>query len=195
MTRILVVFGTTDGHTATVARRLGESLTGRGVIADVVQARDTGLRPAGYDGVIVAASVHGGVYQPEVRQWVRRHAAVLDDMPTAFVSVSLAILQPEPDVQLAATDTVEQFLDETGWRPTLTRSVAGALLYTKYGWLKRRLMRRIAARAGGPTDTTRDYVYTDWTEIDRLADSFAEEVERRVAGEHPATYAPAYAHA
>jgi menaquinone-dependent protoporphyrinogen oxidase len=177
MTRILVVYGTTDGHTASIARRLGEALTRHGVLADVVQARETGLRPAGYDGVIVAASVHGGVYQPVVRRWVRRHAAVLDDMPTAFVSVSLGLLQAEPAVRNAVEDIVSRFLRETGWRPTLTQSVAGAVLFTKYGWLKRRLMRRIVAKAGGPTDTTRDHVFTDWEALDRFARSFAHEVE------------------
>jgi menaquinone-dependent protoporphyrinogen oxidase len=176
MTRILVVYASTDGHTAHIANRLGDRLSAHDAIVDVVNARETHLGPAGYDGVIVAASVHTGTYQPEVRLWVRRHAALLNDMPTAFVSVSLGILQKEPEVQREVTATVERFLTDTGWRPTFTRSVAGAVLYTQYGWVKRRLMRSIVAKANGPTDTTRDHVFTDWAEVDRLADSFAAQV-------------------
>ncbi len=176
MTRILVVYASTDGHTARIARRIGDRLSDRDAIVDVVNARETHLGPAGYDGVIVAASVHTGTYQPEVRLWVRRHAPLLNDMPTAFVSVSLGILQKEPDVQREVAAIVVRFLAEVGWRPTVTRSVAGAVLYTQYGWVKRRLMRYIVAKAKGPTDTTRDYVFTDWADVDRLADTFAAKV-------------------
>lgn len=34
-------------------------------------------------------------------------------------------------------------------------------------------MRRIAARTGGDTDTSRDHHYTDWEEIEALALQFA----------------------
>ena len=51
----------------------------------------------------------------------------------------------------------------------MTATFAGALRYSRYGWLKRRLMRSIARREGGDTDTSRDHVYTDWDAVDRFA--------------------------
>jgi len=180
MTRILVVYATTEGHTAQIARRLSDRLSVRNAIVDVVNARATHLGPSGYDGVIVAASVHTGTYQSEVRHWVRRYAALLNDMPTAFVSVCLGVLQKEPEVQREVAATVEQFVSQTGWQPTLTRSVAGAVLYTRYGWVKKRLMRYIVSKVNGPTDMTRDHVFTDWADLDRLADTFGAEVARRL---------------
>jgi menaquinone-dependent protoporphyrinogen IX oxidase len=33
-------------------------------------------------------------------------------------------------------------------------------------------MKRIAKRAGAPTDTTRDYVFTDWVALDRFVEEF-----------------------
>ena len=180
MTRILVVFATTDGHTARIARRLGDRLLAHDAIVDVVDARETHMGPSGYDGVVVAASVHTGAYQPELRAWVRRYAALLNDMPTAFVSVCLGVLQKEPEVQRDVAATVRRFLSQNGWTPTFTRSVAGAVLYTQYGWVKKRLIRYVVSRANGPTDMTRDHVFTDWAEVDALADTFASEVERRV---------------
>lgn len=56
---------------------------------------------------------------------------------------------------------MHDFLDETGWRPDRTFLVAGALAYSRYGFLKRRVMRWISRREGGDTDTSRDYEYTD----------------------------------
>jgi len=178
MARILILYATTDGHTAKIARRLGDALELRGIDADVVNAALASARPVGYDGVIVAASVHTGSYQPEVRQWARAHAPELVDVPSAFISVCLGVLQHEPDVQAEVAATPRQFLQSVGWEPTITKVVAGAVLYTRYGWLKRRLMRRIVAKAGGDTDTSRDYEYTDWADLDLFADQFARLVVR-----------------
>ena len=41
------------------------------------------------------------------------------------------------------------------------KHVAGALLYTRYNIFKRWIMKRIVAKAGGDTDVSRDYDYTD----------------------------------
>lgn len=61
----------------------------------------------------------------------------------------------------------------------MTKAVAGALLYTRYGWLKRWIMRRIVRKAGGDVDTTRDYEYTDWIALRELARRFAARLARR----------------
>jgi len=37
-------------------------------------------------------------------------------------------------------------------------------------------MKRIAKKAGGPTDTSRDYEFTDWTKLDRMIEKFVESV-------------------
>jgi menaquinone-dependent protoporphyrinogen oxidase len=58
------------------------------------------------------------------------------------------------------------FLERTGWRPTLTKHVAGALRYRDYNWFKRLAMRRIVRKAGGDIDTSRNYEYTDWNDLD-----------------------------
>jgi menaquinone-dependent protoporphyrinogen oxidase len=178
MTRILILYGTTDGHTATIAHRLASMLETRGAEADPINVAHARPLPSWYNAVIVAASVHTGAYQPEVRQWTREHSPALADMPTAFISVCLGVLQPDPAVQKEVHATIDRFLASTGWRPTAIKSVAGAVLYTQYGWLKRRMMRRIVAKAGGDTDTSRDYEYTDWADLDRFADQFARLVVR-----------------
>ena len=67
----------------------------------------------------------------------------------------------------------------TGWRPILTKTVAGAVLYTRYNWFKRRLMKRIVAKAGGGVDTSRDYEYTDWNELRTFAEQFDQMVHGR----------------
>ena len=173
MPRILVVYGTTEGHTAKVAGALAEALHRTGGVVDVMAADDPASSvPDGYDAVVVAASVHAGRYQRPVEKWVKAHAAALARKPTAFVSVCLGVLQHDPTVQRDLQAIVDRFIAVTGWRPAVVKFVAGALPYTRYGWVRRALMKHIVAKAGGDTDTGRDYEYTDWNDLSLFAADF-----------------------
>jgi menaquinone-dependent protoporphyrinogen oxidase len=72
---------------------------------------------------------------------------------------------------------LDKFFRKTGWRPKHVKPVAGALLYTKYNPLIRFVMKQIVKRAGGDTDTSRDYEYTDWVALDRFVGEFAGEIK------------------
>jgi uncharacterized protein (TIGR00730 family) len=176
MSRILVLYGTSEGHTAKVANRLADTLRAQGGEVDVVDASMSAPDPAGYAGVLVAASVHGGRYQKSVQRWVRTFAPELRDKPTAFMSVCLGILQHEEKVQHEVAAIIERFVNATGWTPSMTTTVAGALPYTRYNWITRWIMRRIARAAGGDTDVSRDYEYTDWEQVESFARAFSERV-------------------
>jgi menaquinone-dependent protoporphyrinogen oxidase len=58
---------------------------------------------------------------------------------------------------------------------------AGALLYTHYNFFIRWMMKRIVATAGGDTDTSRDYEYTDWNDVRAFARDFGASVAHRHA--------------
>ena len=107
---------------------------------------------------------------------VRSHAAMLNDMPTAFLSVCLAVLEQNAKTRREVANILERFFARTGWRPPIAKPIAGAVRYTRYGWLKRLMMKRIVGNAGGGTDTTRDYEYTDWNDLRAFAGEFARQV-------------------
>lgn len=173
MARVLVLYGTTDGHTGKVAARLADMLGARSLEVTVANARNQDPHPGAYDGVIVCASLHAGGYQACVQDWVKRHAAELEGKTTAFVTVCLGVLQPEVAVHHELERLRARFLAATGWQPTVVKFVAGALLYREYNWLKRLVMLRIVRKAGGDTDTSRNYEYTDWLDLDAFATEFA----------------------
>jgi len=172
MTRILVLYATTDGHTTKVATALADTLRAQVGDVDLVNAGSASPRAEDYDAVLVAASVHAGGYQAAVRNWARANAPALNDRPTAFVSVCLAVLQKDPKAQQQVGATIDQFTSGCGWRPSMTRAIAGALLYRRYSWIKRWTMKRIVRRSGGDTDTSRNYEYTDWSELRTFASEF-----------------------
>jgi menaquinone-dependent protoporphyrinogen oxidase len=171
--RALVLFATREGHSAKVAAAVGDTLRGEGLRAEVVDVAGTGPDPGAYDAAVVVASVHRGEYRTAVRDWARHHARTLNAMPTAFVSVSLGILQHDPKVRQDTEAIRARFLEKTGWRPTALLHAAGALMYSRYNFVERMLMKRIAAQAGGDTDTSRDYEYTDWAALRTFVREFA----------------------
>jgi menaquinone-dependent protoporphyrinogen oxidase len=189
MAKVLVLYGTTDGHTRKVASRLADVIRGHALEVDLVNADEADPVPIGYAGVIVAASLHAGGYQRSVRRWVAAHVADLTGLTTAFVTVCLGILQHDASVRRDLDRLQGRLLEQTGWQPTVTKYVAGALLYREYNWLKRFVMLRIVRKAGGDTDTSRNYEYTDWNDLSHFAAEYAE----RVCARSSATGTPAVA--
>ena len=135
-------------------------------------ASPTAPGPGEYDAIVVAASLRAGRYQRPVRNWLRKHAISLRGKPGAFISVCLAVRDPRPESQARLTSIMRSFVEACGWSPIYLKPVAGALAYTKYRWFTRWIMKRIAAKMGGDTDTTRDHEYTDWADLRAFAREF-----------------------
>jgi menaquinone-dependent protoporphyrinogen oxidase len=172
--RVLLLFGTTDGHTGKVATAISNTLRAEGAEVDVVHARSGGPdpNPEDYAAVIVAASVHASGYQRAVWRWARAHSSTLAGKPTAFVSVCLGILEHTTTSDAELASIMESFFETTRWTPTVRKMVAGALAYTRYSWLKRLVVRRIVRHAYGHTDASRDYEYTDWNDVREFSRMF-----------------------
>ena len=101
--------------------------------------------PRGYDGVIVGGSIHMGKHDKHVVEFVRNNRDILEGLPSAFFSVSLAA---QGDTE-EAEGYVQQFEEETGWPRTKIALFGGALLYTRYGFIKRHMMKKIAGDKPG----------------------------------------------
>jgi menaquinone-dependent protoporphyrinogen oxidase len=174
MARILILYATTEGHTARIAERIARTIRGQGHSVEAHPADSGRTNPdwAAYDGVIVGASIHYGRHPGYLRAWVHEHRALLVARPCAFFSVSLSAGGPGAKPK-AAQCYLEAFLEQVGWRPRQTAVFAGALQYSKYGAFKRLLMILFVGLAGGDTDTSRDYDYTDWNAVERFAEACA----------------------
>ena len=97
-------------------------------------------------------------------------------MPSALFQVSLTSANPDVEHTDTAHALVEDLLKRTGFDPDAVGLFAGALVYTQYGWFKRRVMRAIVKREGGDLDMSCDYEYTDWAAVER----FAEDIDHLV---------------
>jgi menaquinone-dependent protoporphyrinogen oxidase len=177
--KLLIVYATRGGQTEKIAWRLSRALEGRGHATELFDlARPgLGLDPEGVDAVVLCAPIYAQGYPRSALEFARCYSGLLARVPTAFVSVGLAIASKSGDGRAQTLPIVEKFLTRAGFRPARVELVAGALLYTRYGFLKRYVMRRIARAEGGDTDTSRNYEYTDWRRVDQFALEFARDVE------------------
>jgi menaquinone-dependent protoporphyrinogen oxidase len=171
---LLILYATLEGHTARVAGRIAGRMRDAGHQVELREARAGEPLPdlARYGAVIVGASVHYGHHPAHLARALSRQRQALAAKPGAFFSVSLSADGPGAN-RPAAARYVRSFLRQAGWQPRDTAAFGGALQYSRYGRFKRWLVRAFVSVAGGDTDMSRDYEYTDWNAVARFADAFA----------------------
>ena len=138
--KILVAYGTSEGQT----RKIAEAVAARvNELRHDAHLYDTAGNPAGlhadsYDKIIVAGSVHQQRHQESVEVFVTAKLAELQKRPTLFLSVSLSAAFSEgmPEAQ----SYLDAFLKGTGWKPTQSLLVAGALRYAEYDYFKEQII-------------------------------------------------------
>jgi menaquinone-dependent protoporphyrinogen oxidase len=189
MAKIMVLYGTSEGQTAKIAHAVGDAGRRAGHDVHVVHGSSLGadFDVAHYDALVVGASVHEGRHQKYVLDWIRDHRRELEHVPSAFFQVSLSSADASEKSQDEARGYLGEMTRLTGWAPPRVGLFAGALLYTQYAWWKRFVMRKIQESGGGETDTSRDFEYTDWAEVDRWSSELFASLPREPASASAST--------
>ena len=184
MARILILYGTTEGHTTQIVDRMAAAMRGEGHEVDIRDAKAVRKEPIAdeFDGIVVGGSVHAGEHQSSLRDVVKRNREMLERVPSAFFSVSLAAAHPDEEGAEETQALVDKFVRETGWQPSRVETIAGALVYTQYNFFIRHMMKLIVRHEGrSELDTSRDYDFTDWGAVERFAREFARSVASPVS--------------
>ena len=166
MSRILVAYSTTDGHTRHICERLQQVMAEQGddvTVAPLAQA--DGLDLSAFDKIVIGASIRYGKHQPAVAQFIARHQALLESRPNAFFSVNIVARKPEKN-QPDTNPYLVKFLRQISWKPKLLAAFAGRLDYPSYGVFDRFMIRLIMRMTHGPTDPTAVIEFTDWRQVE-----------------------------
>ncbi len=176
MARVLIVYSTSEGQTAKIAHEISGWLAAKGHASHAYRAQDLpdSVEVEGFDVVIAGSPVHLGAHDPALAQWARSHCGALAAVHSAFFSVSLAAAGTKQEAQRELRRIAASYLGEIGWKPDLVAYFAGSLAYSRYGLIKRLIMRRIARQEGGGVDSAHDYEYTDWSAVRHFADQAVE---------------------
>ena len=84
------------------------------------------------------------------------------------MSLSAAFSEGMADAQ----SYVEAFLASTGWKPTRSLPVAGALQYTEYDYFQEQVIEHIVLRGRKLEGPKGDLEFTDLASLFRIIDSF-----------------------
>ena len=172
MSRILIVYATSEGQTGHIAHEIAGALRAQEHKLLVSRAADLPVdeRLESYVAIAVGSSIHMGKHDHAVVDWVKAHSAGLTAVPGAFFSVSLAAASDQAEDREGLQQCLDRFFEQTGWQPDLVACFAGALRFSQYGLIKRVLMRDIARKHGEDPRGRRDYEYTDWDSVQRFAE-------------------------
>ena len=168
---ILVAYATSEGQTRRIARRVADHIADHGQTVELLglgDADDIDLQR--FDGVILAASVHGGRYQTTLTDFAAEHAAKLANIPSLFLSVSLSAAGHDAEDWTGLDRVRQDFEHATGWSPAQVEQIAGAYRPSQYDVFRRFIMRRIIAIKDPEADLGADKEYTDWRALEQLID-------------------------
>ena len=166
MSRILILFSTTDGHTRCIAERLLQQWQGLGHNVSLVHLPDADpAQLTAFDKIVIGASIRYGHHQPAVAQFIAQNQGILESRPSAFFSVN--IVARKPNKNTADTNPyLRKFLRSIAWKPALVDVFAGKLDYPRYRFFDRLMIRFIMLITHGPTDQSAVVEFTDWSRVD-----------------------------
>lgn len=124
-----------------------------------------------YNSILIGASIRYGHFSKMFKAFIDRNSNTLNQMPTAFVSVSLIARKAEKQSPQTNSYT-HKYLLSTKWKPSICGVFAGALRYPRYTWLDRVMIQLIMKMTGGETDSSKDVEYTDWEQVKRFSYEF-----------------------
>ena len=169
-----IIYGTSEGQAEKIAGRIARKLGDLGIDVETYDAEQlpSSVEFQRYDGLIVGASIHAGSYPKSIARFIRNHHEELEKSKAAFFSVSLTASDESEDAQEEIRGIIDGFLKEVQWQPQMVESFAGAIPFSRYGFVKRSIMKLILRGRGEVVDASQDYEYTDWDQVDRFAESF-----------------------
>lgn len=167
--RVLIVYASRHGQTRKISERIAEVTRADGAEVHLfeVSALPRELVPQSCDTVVLAGSVYFGRHQKKLERFAAGQRVNLAKVRSVFVSVSGAARVAEG--RQMAMDNAQAFVARTGWKPDRIELIAGGEPYTRYGFFTRLFMVRYTKKLGRTVDPRRDYEFTDWEQVDRLA--------------------------
>lgn len=173
MARIAVVFESKYGQSAKIAAYVADMARRRGHDVKLVHASlATDMDLDERDAFVVVAPIYFGKHHKAAVAFVQARADLLSRRPSLLLSVSGSAASADRLERAEAARIAEELGKQTGARFKQIECVGGAMAYPKYNIVMRWIIKRIAARRGGPTDTSRTHEVTDWGALDRVLTRF-----------------------
>ncbi len=170
--RVLIAYGTTEGQTRKIVETVAAQITALGHDVEVFDTTELlgDLNPQTFDRIIVAGSVHEGLHQESVELFALGNLSTLQEVPTMFISVSLAAA-----FESSLSDAqgyVDAFVKEVGWQPGKTLLVAGAVRHGEYDYYQEQILEHVVLEDRDVDAPKDDHEFTDWQALAKNSEVF-----------------------
>jgi len=172
MAKTLLLYSGVYGHTRRISERIKATLERHGHHVELVPVAD-GADPSAFDAVLIGAAIRNGKHNRAVLEFIDRYKAALDAKPSAFFSINLVARKPHKNTPETNPYT-KAFVAKSPWQPKLLGVFGGDLDYQRYSAFDRNVIRFIMWLTKGPTDPQTKAEYTNWDEVERFAQRFAD---------------------
>ncbi|MAR49718.1 MAG: menaquinone-dependent protoporphyrinogen IX dehydrogenase [Rhodobacteraceae bacterium] len=167
MTKKLIIYSTTDGHTKHICDYIADRSKKKSSI-ELIPIEDVkNIDLSLYETIIIGASIRYGKHQPELYEFINRNLEILKTVKASFFSVNAVARKPNKDSP-ETNPYVKKFLKLSNWQPEVLGVFAGKIDYPKYRFFDKHVIRLIMWFTKGPTDTSGVYEFTDWEKVDQF---------------------------
>ena len=165
MSKFLIIYSTTDGHTKIICERIKNFLTD-GNLVELLSLEDSKkVDLSNFEKIIIGASIRYGKHSKELYEFINLNKNILDQKKSAFFSVNVVARKPEKNT--AETNPyINKFLKISKWKPNKISVFAGKVDYPNYNFFDKYIIKFIMIITKGPTDTSQSYEFTDWSKVD-----------------------------
>ncbi|KMK52264.1 protoporphyrinogen oxidase [[Actinobacillus] muris] len=167
--KTLILYLTRDGQTRKIAEKMAQIIGNTTLISLREQPDLPEAHLSQFDQIIIGSSIRYGHFDPILERFIQQHFELLNAKRSAFFSVNLTARKANRSTPQTNTYT-RKLLARIAWQPDLVEVFAGALLYPRYRWFDRMMIRFIMKITQGETDTRREYEYTDWQQVAQFAE-------------------------
>ncbi|MGB5635985.1 MAG: flavodoxin domain-containing protein, partial [Waterburya sp.] len=176
MKNILILYATREGQTEKVAAQISTHLKKAGANVELINAQDkTATEDIDldvFDLLVFGASMHAGGLEQELVDFINSHKEQIEQRVRSFFLVLLSAATKDSKLRAEWLKDARNKMDEQiQVQFQDVEMIAGALMYSKYSLPLKWIMKRIAKQAGEGTDTSKDYEYTDWQQVEQYSEN------------------------
>ena len=171
MSRFLIIYSSTDGHTKKICERI-TSFLNAGNSVELVSLEDAKkIDLSNFEKITIGASIRYGKHSKKLYKFINLNKNILDQKQCAFFSVN--VVARKPDKNTAETNPyINKFLKISKWKPNLIKVFGGKVDYPNYSFFDKYIIKFIMFVTKGPTDTSQSYEFTDWSKVDDFSKEF-----------------------
>jgi menaquinone-dependent protoporphyrinogen oxidase len=165
MSKIIIIYSTTDGHTREICSRLLKIIEKNNNEVTLIPVEDVNeLDLNKFNKIVIGASIRYGKHSDKIYEFINKNEQLLDKKPNAFFSVNVVARKPGKD-QPETNPYLKKFLLQISWKPKELAVFAGKIDYQKYKIWDRLMIRMIMWITKGPTDPKTNIEFTNWNQV------------------------------